>query len=118
MRWWIGLLCCCRSDLAAAFTEADAAETVTLAVRLHDDFVAVFEEATLFAGGELDRRAVGGGRDLRRGGEGVAVPREFEEAAAVFSLRAADGAGGHEVAGLDEAAVGRVVGEHLGNGPV
>ena len=39
----------------AAFAEADAAKAFAFAVAFHDYFVAVFEEAALFAGREFDR---------------------------------------------------------------
>ena len=36
-------------DAAAAFAKSDASETFAFAVAFHDDFVAIFEETTLFA---------------------------------------------------------------------
>src|SRR5690349_11908944 len=87
-----------------ALPEPDPHRSLPFRVSPHGDFVAVLEECALLAGGE---------------GEGLgAAPGELEEAAAVLAVGARDGAAGEEVAGVEVAAVARVVGEHLGRGPV
>ena len=69
-----------------------------------DDFVAVGQEGSSFAGGELD-------------GMGSVV-REFEETAGSCFGGPGDGSGGEDISGLEVTAVAGVMGYELGRGPV
>src|SRR5262249_38077865 len=74
------------------------------AVAAQDHFVAILEKLASLSGRELD-------------GLGAA-PCELEKAAARFFRRAGDRAAREEIAGLQIAAVRRVVRDELGNRPV
>ena len=91
-------------DRGAALAQADAGVIWEFAGAAENDFVAVEEEGSGFAGGELD--------GIR------SVTGEFEEAACCGIGGAGDGSGGKDVSGLEVATIACVVGYELGQGPI
>src|SRR5260370_2889361 len=94
----------CGSNNAAAFSEADANLTFTLAIAPEDDLVAVFKEAALFPGRQLEGF--------------VAATGQFEKATPRVFRRPGNRSAPEQVAGTEIATVARVVGEQLRDGPI
>ena len=91
-------------DCGAAFAQADAGVVWEFAGASEDDFVAVEEEGSDFAGGERD--------GIR------SVPGEFEKAACCGFGGAGDCSGGEDVSDLEVATITCVVGYELGRSPI
>src|SRR5438105_13684614 len=89
---------------AAAFAEANAARAVALAVAAQDDAIAVLEERARLAVGQMNRL--------------LAALAELEQRPRLIGGRPRERAGAEQVAGLQVAAVDRVMRDHLRNGPV
>src|SRR5262245_49475646 len=93
-----------RDHHVPAGPEADAGEAFAFGVGGEEDLVAVFEVGAGLPAGKR---------------EGVAAAvGDLQQAAVAPGPGAGDRAGSDEVAGLEVAAVGGVVGDHLGEGPV
>ena len=89
---------------SAAFAESDARKSFTLAPAAHDHFVAVFEELSLFAGGEAD-----GFR---------AAPRQLQQRSARFSRCSRHSPAGEQITRPQIAAAAGVMRDHLRNSPI
>ena len=92
------------NNATATFAESDATEAFAFAEAFHDDLIAVFEKASLFAG-----------RKLKRLGP---TPRQLEKTSALMLLFSANGPCRHHIARLQITSVRRMMCEHLTDRPV
>ena len=91
-------------DNAATVAEADAGQALFFAEAAQCDFIAIFEEGTNFAVGQVKWR--------------LAALGDFEETALRAGLRAGDCSAGQKITSEQIAAVAGVVGDHLAECPI
>src|ERR1041384_8468883 len=93
-----------RQDQPAALAKTEAGAARALAMGAERHLVAILQERARLA--------------VRQGDRLLAARRDLQQASAALVLRAGAGAGGHEVADLEVAAVAGVMRHHLCDRPV